>query len=69
MTTSQAMRYERRRQRAERERQELQDALLAILFGLLILAAFAIAGTMDYQDEQRQATYWANRGVTIQRGW
>ena len=72
MTTSQALRKERRRQRLieeQRARQELVEAIIGIVLVLMLVAAFAYVGTTDYQDEQREAAYWAERGVTISRGW
>lgn len=69
MTTKAALRYQRRAERAARERQERTEAVKAALFGLLILLAFLLAGTADYQEEQRQIAYWADRGVTVSRGW
>ena len=67
MTAQQAMRYERRRQRELEQRKQFRDTITAILVILFILAAFALAGAMDYQDEMNQLAYWAERGVTIQR--
>ena len=51
----------------QRARQALKDAIVGILVTLLILAAFAFAGTMDYQDEQAEIAYWESQGITIHR--
>lgn len=58
MSTSQALRYERRRQRELRERQEVRETIVGILALVLTLAAFAIAGTMDAHDEQVYRESW-----------
>ena len=58
MSTSQALRYERRRQRELHERQEVRETIAAILALVLTLAAFAIAGTMDAHDEQVYRESW-----------
>lgn len=58
MSTSQALRYERRRQRELRERQEIRETIAGILALVLTLAAFAIAGTMDAHDEQVYRESW-----------
>ena len=54
MTESQALRMERRaiqkRRRTQRRVQAAKDALAFLLFVGLLLAAFAAAGTLDYQD-------------------
>lgn len=67
MTTTQALRYERRRRREIERQRKLRETLLAILTILYILAAFTFAGTMDYYDDQRELAYWAERGVTVGR--
>lgn len=67
MTAQQALRYERRRQLELQRKQRASETLLAILTLLFILAAFAFAGTNDYQDEQREVAYWESQGITIHR--
>lgn len=67
MTTTQAMRLERRRRESERRAQAAKDAIIGILTGLLLVAAFGLAGTLDYPDEQREAAQWEAQGVTIAR--
>lgn len=68
MTAQQALRYERRAQRELQRKQQVRETVLAILFILYILVAFAIVGTMDYQTEQAEIARWQERGVTLQ-GW
>lgn len=58
MSTSQALRYERRRQRELHERQEIRETVAGILAIVLILTAFALAGTMDYHDQQVYEQSW-----------
>lgn len=58
MSTSQALRYERRRQRELKERQEVRETFTAVLALLLTLAAFALAGTIDAHDEQVYRESW-----------
>lgn len=67
MTAQQALRYERRAQRELQRKQQVRETVLAILFILYILVAFAIVGTMDYQTEQAEIARYQERGVTIQR--
>ena len=67
MTATQMMRYERRVAKAAQERREREELVAAILALLLILTAFAIAGTMDFHDEARDLAYWRDRGVIVQR--
>ena len=72
MTTSQALRYERRRQQAlqeQRARQALREAIIGMLVTLILIALFSIVGTMDYQDEQREIAYWESQGIHIARDW
>lgn len=72
MTKSQALRYERRRQeelQRQRARQALKDAIVGILVMLALIALFAIVGTMDYEDEQREIAYWESHGIHIARDW
>lgn len=72
MTKSQALRYERRRQeelQRQRARQALKDAIVGILVMLVLIALFAIVGTMDYEDEQREIAYWESQGIHIARDW
>ncbi len=61
-----AMRQARRERRAARERKERIDLAIAIVTLFLMLVAFGIAGTFDYEDEQRQLAFWAERGVVLQ---
>ena len=58
MTTSQALRAERRAQRERMERDERVQTALAALFLIALLAVFAVAGTMDYHDEQVYRESW-----------
>lgn len=67
MAAQQALRYERRAQRELQRRQQVRETVLAILFILYILVAFAIAGTSDFHDEQSEIAYWESQGVTIHR--
>ena len=67
MTAQQALRYERRAQRELQRKQQVRETVLAILFILYIFVAFAIAGTSDFHDEQREIAYWESQGVTIHR--
>lgn len=69
MTATQTLRYERRRIALERRQKALRDAIVGILAGLLILIAFGIAGSMEYPDEQREVSQWAERGITVVRNW
>ena len=72
MTTEQVMRYERRRRALEREiraQQAMKEAVLGFLAILLVLAAFAVAGTMDAYDRQAELSYWESQGVTVSEGW
>lgn len=67
MTAQQALRYERRRRQELERRQNMRNLALVILLAIYLIFAFAVAGTMDYQDETRELALWAERGVTIQR--
>ena len=67
MTPAQALRLERRAAKAAQERREREEMAAAIVALLLILTAFAIGGTMDFQDETRDLAYWRERGVIVQR--
>lgn len=67
MTQAQVLRQHRREQRLERERAERRENVMALLFLMALLLAFAIAGTVDYQTEQTEIARWQERGVTIQR--
>ncbi|MBQ9317405.1 MAG: hypothetical protein IJ203_11375 [Atopobiaceae bacterium] len=69
MTAQQAMRMKRRRIQAEQQRKERIELLAGIAALIFILIAFAIAGTMDYQDEQRELAYWESQGIHIVRDW
>lgn len=59
MTTSQALRAERRAQRERLERHERAQTALAALFLIALLAVFAVAGTMDYHDQMVYQQSWA----------
>lgn len=67
MTTTQAMRYERRRQRELERCQRIRETIQIAVFIFFALLAFCMAGTMDYQDEQAQLAHWESQGITIQR--
>lgn len=58
MTTSQALRAERRAQRAQLERDERMQTAIGALFLIALLGIFAVAGTMDYHDEQVYRESW-----------
>lgn len=66
MTTTQALR-QRRHEREQERRQQRADAIKAAAFIIFALAAFAIAGTVDYKTEQADLAHWESMGVTIQR--
>lgn len=53
----------------QRARQALKDAIVGILVMLVLIALFAIVGTMDYEDEQREIAYWESQGIHIARDW
>ena len=67
MTKSQTMRLERRAARVAQERKHAFDMAVGIATLLFILLAFALAGTSDFQNEQRELAYWESQGVTITR--
>ena len=67
MSTAQALRYERRRRQELERQRRIRETILAILALAYMLFAFAVAGTLDYQDETRDLALWQERGVTIQR--
>lgn len=67
MTAAQALRYERRQMLAERRRKERIETAKAIVFILLILAAFGIAGAMEHHDDSAQLAYWQEQGITVSR--
>ena len=76
MTETQALicqrrqaRLERRQERIEQERRELRETILGIVALIFLLMAFIWAGTMDYQDEQREIAYWESQGIHIVRDW
>ena len=60
MTTSQALRAERRAQRARLDHDERMQTALAALFLIALLAVFAVAGTMDYADQMAYQQSWAD---------
>ena len=59
MTTSQMLRAERRAQRARLERDERMQTAIGALALILILAIFAVAGTVDYQSRVAYQQSWA----------
>ena len=66
MSTTQAMRYRRRAARVAQERRERCEMAAGIAALVIMLVAFAIAGTMDYQDEKAQAEFWHAQGIELQ---
>lgn len=68
MSSTQAIRHERRAARVAQERAQKTETIMATVMLILAILAFAAAGTIDYQDQQAQASYWAEQGVTLQ-GW
>lgn len=66
MSTTQAMRYRRRAARVAQERRERCEMAAGIAALVFMLLAFAIAGTMDYQDEKAQAEFWHAQGIELQ---
>lgn len=67
MTAAQALRHERRQMLAEKRRRERIQMAKAILAVIFVLALYALAGTMDYHDDQAQLAFWEEQGVTVQR--
>lgn len=59
MTTSQMLRAERRAQRARLDHDERIQTAFAAITLILILAVFAVAGTMDFYDQQVYQQSWA----------
>ena len=59
MTTSQMLRAERRAQRARLDHDERMQTALAAIILILILAIFAVAGTVDYQSQVAYQQSWA----------
>lgn len=59
MTTSQALRAERRAQRARLDHDERMQTAFAAITLILILAIFAVAGTVDYQSQVAYQQSWA----------
>ena len=66
MSTTQAMRCRRRAARVAQERRERCEMAAGIAALVFMLLAFAIAGTMDYQDEKAQAEFWLAQGIELQ---
>lgn len=67
MTTTQALRYERRRRKEMERRRRIQEAVrVAILVGLALLI-FGWAGAMDCQAEQHELSFWESQGVIVHR--
>lgn len=70
MTTTQAIRYERRRRRKIQEARAKQAAAEAILMLLAVILIFSLAacvcdGTSDADLIQQEVNQWAARGVDI----
>ena len=53
MTEGQLLRYERRQRLAAIKRERRIESIKALIILLAIIALFAIAGTMDYDDRVR----------------
>lgn len=56
MTEAQMLRMERQRRLAEVKRRERIETLKGIIAIIVILAAFAFAGTLEYEDRVRSLT-------------
>ena len=56
MTTSQALRAERRAQRERMERHERMQTALGAIVLIGLLGAFALAGAMDWRDRTMSLT-------------
>lgn len=74
MTASQAMRYERRRQEAERierARQAMKQTIIGILvmLALCILMGIAEGGVSDADLEAQEIAHWEAQGIHIVRDW
>lgn len=67
MTAQQTLRYERRQMLAEKRRRERIQMAKAILAMISVLVLYALAGTIDYHDDQAQLASWSERGIAIQR--
>ena len=67
MTEQQALRQERIRMREELRRQRIVETIQGVVLVALLVLAFAFAGTLDFEDEQRALAFWESQGVTIQR--
>ena len=72
MTTTQALRYERRRQEAERierARQTLWQTITVILVCLLFATLMGIAegGLSEPELEAREIAFWESQGISISR--
>lgn len=72
MTASQALRRERRRQRAEMEaraRRTYREIIVLLAFCILVMCIAAIVdgGVSEADLEMREIAFWASRGVTIAR--
>ena len=52
MTESQMLRYERRERLAQIKRERMIETIKAAILIVLMLVAFAIAGTMDFADRE-----------------
>ena len=67
MSTTQAARMARRERERQIRRERTIETVKGIVFIALLLFAFAVAGTVDRADEQRELAYWADRGIEVQR--
>lgn len=63
MTASQYQRQLARQRRREQERRERIETAKGLIALALIVLAFLLAGTIEYQDEMQERSYWADRGV------
>lgn len=67
MTPAQELRLERRRAVAEMRRERRLAIIKGTIAVLLALAAFCVAGTLDYHDEQAELARWESLGITVAR--
>lgn len=63
MTASQYQRYLARQRRREQERRERIETAKGLIALALMVLAFLLAGTLEYQDTLAERSYWADRGV------
>ena len=59
----------RRTARDDKEEYMKREEAKAIIAAIFMLIAFLLAGTIDYQAEQREAEIWQERGITVIRDW